>query len=173
VQRIIIVGNSGSGKSTLATKLAERLDIPYIETDSIFHQPGWKEIDSKLFRERLDALTQSHSWVLDGNYLRFTREIVWPRADTIVWLDYHFVRVVTQVTRRTFLRLFRGTELWNGNRETWRMAFSRQSIILWSIDMHYHYRKQFDKLLSSEAVDGKTVVQLKSPRETVAWLNDL
>jgi len=40
VHRVSVVGNSGSGKSTLAATLAAHLDAPWIELDSIYHQPG-------------------------------------------------------------------------------------------------------------------------------------
>jgi dephospho-CoA kinase len=40
MQRISIVGNSGSGKTTVARQLAAILDVPHIELDAIFHQPG-------------------------------------------------------------------------------------------------------------------------------------
>ena len=40
VHRVSVVGNSGSGKSTLAAVLADHLRAPWIELDSIYHQPG-------------------------------------------------------------------------------------------------------------------------------------
>jgi hypothetical protein len=127
-------------------------------------------LEHDLFRKTLDDLTREGDWVIDGNYLRFLYDLVWPRADMIVWLDYHFIRVVWQVARRTFGRLIHRTELWNGNRETWKMAFSRRSIILWSINMHYVYRKRFEKLLNGDLIRGKTIVHMKSPNEAKEWL---
>ena len=47
-----MVGTSGSGKTTVGRALAARLDIPFIELDSIFHQPGWTELPEEEFRER-------------------------------------------------------------------------------------------------------------------------
>ena len=42
-------------------------------------------------------------WAVDGNYSA-VRDIVWGRADTLVWLDYPFPVVMRQLTRRTLKR---------------------------------------------------------------------
>ena len=86
VQRVSVVGNSGSGKSTLGAALAARLGVPYVELDSIFHQPGWAELPRDEFRERVGALADGDAWVIDGNYTA-VRDLVWARADTVVWID--------------------------------------------------------------------------------------
>lgn len=52
-----------------------------------------------------------------GNYGR-VRDLLWPRADTIVWLDYAFPLVLGRLTARTVRRAVTGEILWNGNRET-------------------------------------------------------
>jgi adenylate kinase family enzyme len=39
--RVSILGTSGSGKTTLARRLAAALDLPHLELDAVFHQPGW------------------------------------------------------------------------------------------------------------------------------------
>jgi adenylate kinase family enzyme len=171
VKRVIVVGNSGSGKSTLGREVASRLGIQFIEADSIFHQPNWTELPEATFRAKMDELTHTERWVLDGNYQRFLFDITWPKADTVVWLDYHQSVVLWRVIRRTFGRLVnKNTTLWNGNRETWRMTFSKQSIILWSLNMHYTYRRRYEKLLGLPETAHLKIVHLKSPREAQDWL---
>ena len=39
--RILLVGNAGSGKSTLAWELAEKLELPVLHLDRIFHHPDF------------------------------------------------------------------------------------------------------------------------------------
>jgi shikimate kinase len=39
-----MVGTSGSGKTTVGRALAARLDVPFVELDSVFHQAGWTEL---------------------------------------------------------------------------------------------------------------------------------
>ena len=53
VHRVSVVGNSGSGKSTLAAALAAHLDVPWIELDSIYHQPGWNPLPAPDFKYRV------------------------------------------------------------------------------------------------------------------------
>lgn len=56
VHRVFVVGNSGSGKSTLAAALTEYLDAPWIELDSIYHQPGWNPLPARDFPARVEAV---------------------------------------------------------------------------------------------------------------------
>ena len=94
------MGNSGSGKSTLARVLAQRLSVTYVELDAIHHQPGWRPLPTADFRARVDALTAADRWVVDGNYSA-VRDLVWERADTVVWLDPPRRTVMRQVIWRS------------------------------------------------------------------------
>ncbi|MGH9217118.1 MAG: shikimate kinase [Acidimicrobiales bacterium] len=86
MRRVSLVGVSGCGKTTVGRKLALLLNVPFVELDSIFHQPGWCELPRGDFRKRVsDALT-AQGWVVYGNYSA-VRDLVWERADTVVWLD--------------------------------------------------------------------------------------
>ena len=86
-RRIAVVGTSGSGKTTLAHRLAERLGIPHVELDALHWGPNWTPVAADLFRERVAQALSGEAWVVDGNYSR-VRDIIWTRADTLVWLDY-------------------------------------------------------------------------------------
>ncbi len=114
-----VVGNSGSGKSTLARALAAELGVAHIELDAIYHQPGWQPLPAADFRARVDAATATGGWVVDGNYSA-VRDLIWARADTVVWLDLPRHAVMRQVIWRTLRRAMLRAELWNGNRERWR-----------------------------------------------------
>jgi adenylate kinase family enzyme len=145
VRRISVVGNSGSGKTTLARRLAEALSVPHLELDSVFHQPGWQPLEREVFRSRVDEFTAGESWVVDGNYSA-VRDIVWSRADTVVWLDFPRHRVMWQLTARTLRRMATGAELWNGNRERWQNLFRmnpEQSILAWAWTRHSVYRERY------------------------------
>jgi adenylate kinase family enzyme len=145
VQRIGVVGNSGSGKTTLAAGLAAALGLPHLELDSIFHQPGWEPLPRAEFRAAVTAFTAAGAWVVDGNY-QAVRDIVWSRADTIVWVDPPRRQVMRQVIWRTLSRMARRAELWNGNREPWSNLFRadpEKSIIAWAWTHDRVYRERY------------------------------
>jgi adenylate kinase family enzyme len=175
VERVSVIGNSGSGKTTLGRQLAEALDAPFVELDGIFHQPGWTELPAKQFRERVAAVTAGDRWVVDGNYSA-VRDLVWERADTVVWLTLPRWLVTARVLGRTVGRGVRRVELWNGNREQLRNLFSRdpmQSIVLFSFRNHHGSIQRYDRRLADPAQAHLHVVRLRSLREVRAFLDQV
>lgn len=169
-KRIVVVGTSGSGKTTLARKISQRLGVPHIETDALHWEPNWTEAPLAVFRARVEKAVGGASWVIDGNYGK-VRDIVWARADTLVWLDYPLPLVLWRLVRRTFKRIVTREELWGGNRERFSMAlFSRKSILLWAITSQPRHRRDYPVLLRKPEYAHLTVVHLRSPRETETWL---
>jgi adenylate kinase family enzyme len=149
VQRIVVVGNSGSGKSTLAARIAERIGAPHVELDSIRHQANWVELPDESFVAEVEERTRGGRWVVDGNY-PMVREVVWPRADTVVWLDPPRSVVMKRVLLRTLRRLVLRVELWNGNRERWTNLTStdpERSVVAWAWAEHEHYRATYQRLM--------------------------
>jgi adenylate kinase family enzyme len=172
MRRVAVVGNSGSGKTSLAAALADRLGVRHVELDAVFHQPGWQPLDAAEFRHRVEAETAADGWVIDGNY-RAVRDLVWDRADTIVWLDLPRRTVTWQILQRSFLRVARNEELWNGNRERWANLLSlnpERSVIVWSITKHRHYRRQYGEMLANGAYEPATVIRLRSRRAVREFL---
>lgn len=145
MMRVSIVGNAGSGKSTLAHALAVRLNVPHIELDALFHQPGWQPLPPEEFQARVATLIAGPGWVIDGNY-SLVRDLVWRRADTVVWIDLSRRTVMRQIIWRSLRRAGLRARLWNGNRERWRNLFSRdpnRSIIAWAWHRHTTYRQRY------------------------------
>lgn len=173
VPRISVVGNSGSGKSTLGRAVAARLGCPYVELDSIFHQPGWVPLPLDEFRARVADVVHADAWVVDGNYSA-VRDLVWERADMLIWLDLRRARVMSQLVRRTFRRGLWRTELWNGNRESLR-NFVRwdpnASILRWAWTNHAKYRSRYAAAAEDPAYSHIEFVRLTSRAEIARWLD--
>lgn len=145
VRRIYVVGASGSGKTTIARQLAHVLDVPYLELDSVFHQPGWEQLPVPEFQETVSQAVKEDGWVIDGNYSA-VRDIIWARVDTIVWFDLPRATVMRQIVWRTLRRAVTREELWNGNREPWQNFFSwapEKSVISWAWHTHPEYYARY------------------------------
>ncbi len=63
------------------------LGVPHVELDSLHWEPGWTEADPEVLRRRVEAALSTDGWVVDVNYSA-VRDLIWPRADTLVWLYY-------------------------------------------------------------------------------------
>lgn len=175
MQRISVVGNSGSGKSTLARRIAAALDIPHLELDSVFHQPGWQPLETGEFRRRVTEFTAGPAWVVDGNYSK-VRDIVWSRADTVLWLDPPRRRVMRQLIPRTLRRMATRAELWNGNREQWRSLLRLdpgESILLWAWTSHHTYRQRYLSAQADPANEHLDFIRLRTPDQAAALVRDV
>jgi adenylate kinase family enzyme len=167
--RVSVVGSSGSGKTTLGKALASRLDVPYVELDSIFHQPNWTELPDDEFQARVREAVAGDAWVVDGNYAA-VRPIVLGRATTVVWLDYSRARVMQQVIRRSAVRGITRQELWNGNREDPRTWLDTDHPIRWAWTHHARKRTEYEARFRSPELAHLDVHRFRRPRETRAWL---
>ncbi len=176
MQRISVVGNSGSGKTTLAVALAETLGLPMVELDAEFHQPGWEPRPTEEFRARVATLTAGPRWIVDGNYSAVVRDLVWARADTVVWLDLPRWRVVSQLVPRTVGRAVTRRELWNGNREPFTGMFRwdpERSILRWSWTRHRVYRTRYEAAMEDPAHTHLRFVRLGSRAEIARFIGGL
>jgi len=119
--RIAIVGPSGSGKTWLAVELSRRLGFRHVELDELHHGPNWESCGADVLRERVLDATDGESWIADGTYHSMIGDVVFERADTVMWLDLPVRVVMWRLVRRTYLRKRDKTVLWAGNVEGgWR-----------------------------------------------------
>lgn len=148
--RYLVVGTSGAGKSTFAGTLAIAKQCPYIELDSHYWGADWQAVPTEQFKQSVVEATQGPCWVADGNYSA-VRDVLWPRATHIVWLNYGRFTVFSRLLLRTLSRGIARTRLSHGNRESLRMAFfSRDSILFWSLTTYAKNQTKFAALRDGE-----------------------
>jgi adenylate kinase family enzyme len=163
MQRVLVVGASGSGKSVLAHSLAARLGAACVELDAIHHGPGW--VPRPTFAQDVDAATRGSAWVVDGNYSA-VRELLWLRADTVVWLDLPRWLVEWQVVRRSLARWIGRIELWNGNREPSPLGWlDPEHPVRWSWTKHGQYRVKYAARFADPAWAHLSRIRLLSRAE--------
>ena len=167
----------GSGKSTVAKAISVALGIPHLELDSVFHQPGWVELPTGEFREAVRTFTDQKAWVVDGNYTRHgIGDIVWPRADAIVWLDLPRAETMRRVGARTFRRITRREQLWNGNRERWVNVVDprpEHNILLWTWTRYGRVKDQYADRFEDPQWSGLERVRLTTPGEVDAFVDSV
>lgn len=177
MKRVAVVGSSGSGKTTVASAIARALSIPHLELDSVYHQPNWRELPSDVFRDAVRSFADRDSWIIDGNYARHgIADIVWPRADTIVWLDLSRSQTMRRIVPRTLRRIARSEELWNGNRERWTKLVDprpEENVILWAWTRHSTMRRDYGHRFAVAQGSHLTLIRLRTPAEIDAFVQSL
>lgn len=168
--RIVVIGSSCAGKTTFARELASVRGCPRIELDELFWSADWTPKPQSEFLRLLARDVDQPCWVADGNYSS-ARHVLWPRATTIVWLNYGLARVLARGLRRTLARSLFGVVLYHGNRESLRRAFaSRESILLWIVTTFHRRRRDFNALRASGRFSHLTWHEVTSPAEAKALL---
>jgi adenylate kinase family enzyme len=172
MRRVVVVGAPGSGKTTTATGIARRLGLPRVELDALHWGPDWTPVDNPIMRDRLRAAVAADAWVVDGNYFSLgSADIVWPRADTIVFLDLPRRTVMRRVLTRSLRRATLRTELWAGNRESIRNLFFARDSLLWFTWTEYpKYPNRYRALEHSAAWSHLQWIRLGSGRAAREWL---
>jgi adenylate kinase family enzyme len=168
-----VIGGSSTGKTTVSRELASLLGVPHIELDALHHDAGWQEAPADVLQARVDAALAAapDGWVVDGNYHGKLGTYVLERADTVVFLDLPLRTALRRVTWRTLRRSITREELWNGNRESFRIAFSRDSIVWWVIRNHGSHRKKWPERVA--LLTHLQVIRLRSAGEVRDWLQSI
>lgn len=165
--RIVVLGCSGSGKSTLASRLADKLDLPFIPTDGVYWRNDWTPVPEAEVRAWLDATTSSPRWVLDGNF-DAQRDLLWSRAELAVWLDLPWITTVLSVARRNIRWWMKGEAVWGGVRMTPSRVVSG---IRHAASSHALKRSTYPLLLLG--FPNLTVIRIRSRRELACWVERL
>lgn len=171
--RIIVVGTTAAGKSTLAEKLANLLDLDFVELDALYWQPNWVGTPEDEFLAKTANAIKSGRWVIAGNYSK-TIPITWRRAEVIIWLDYSLPLIFWRLVKRTVHRNMTRQLLWGTNRDRFWKHFnlwSDESLVRWLFMTYGKRKKQYPHLLSLPEHQHLKLLRFTSPKETAAWLD--
>jgi energy-coupling factor transporter ATP-binding protein EcfA2 len=171
-QRILILGRTGSGKTTLARELAAAIDVPHVELDALYFGPGFSTVPLPVLRERTTEAISGERWVTDGNKSA-VRDLVWPRADTIVWLDYPVAVSLWRLGKRALWRTsVLTTEASHSGDKAGlpKQMLSAAKGVLTALRSHRGQRRAYPKMFAEPQNRHLAVVRLRSPRATRRWL---
>ncbi len=174
-KRIVVVGVTGCGKSMLAERLADRLGLEFIELDALYWKPGWVESNLDEFREKVRTAISAPAWALAGNYSQ-VRELVWPRAEAVIWLDYKFQLVFRRLWNRTWQRWWKKETLWGSNYERLWPQFkiwSKESLFHWQVLSYRRHKRLYPQLFASPDYAHLKILRFKTPGEMEEWLHSI
>ena len=168
MNRVLISGISGSGKTTLAGTVSVLLGLPRFELDALHHGSGW--VKRQDFESDVDTFSARSRWVTEDQYHTALQDLLWQRADTVVWLDLPRRTVMQRVVRRSVVRAVTRRELWNGNREGFRDWLDAGHPIRWAWSQYESRRcETADRIARHPEL---TVICLHSGRDARRWLNE-
>lgn len=174
MNRIVVVGAPGCGKTTTAQAISAALGIPHVELDALWWEPEWVEAGPETFGARAAEAVAGEQWVVDGNYFSVgSREVIWPRADTIVWLDLPRRIAVPRVLRRSIRRVVRRELLWNTNREKVSNVVRFDSIVRFAWTAWPKYGERYRELIATGECAHLEWVHLRTPCEVDEWVSRL
>ncbi len=174
-RRIIVIGVTSAGKSTLAETLAQKLGLEFIELDALHWEPNWVDAPDDVFRQRVAAAISAPGWTLAGNY-SVVRDLTWPRAEAVIWLDYPLHIVFWRLLTRTLRRWWTRELLWGTNRENlWNhfKLWSDDSLFHWLFKTYWRRKREIPQFLARPEYAHLKLIHFKMPRETENWLNSL
>lgn len=165
-RKILIAGHGG--KTTLAKALAAKHRLPYVELDSLSHQPNWIETPKDEFRQLVRDALEEHSegWVFDGNYANDLKGMVAEKADTIVYVNMPYTLMMWRIFWRTVARARDKKLICGENVETWRKAFFSRDSLLWFLikNRKNFYGRRTARLRNWADASGARVIELNSSK---------
>ena len=170
--RILIIGRTGSGKTTMARQLSAILGVPHVELDSLFFGPNFSTVPLPVLRERTSAAILGEYWITDGNKSA-VRDLVWPRADTIIWLDYPLLVSLWRLGKRALWRtsvLKEQAEKTRKKSSLPKQLMAGAKGVLTALFSHRDQRREFPILFAKPENKHLAIVRLNSPEATQRWL---
>lgn len=176
-RRIVIVGQSCSGKSTLGASLVPLVGGEFADLDALGWKPGWQPSSDEEFQAHLRAVAARGAWVASGQYHRHASVTLWPRADTVIWLDILLRLITWRILRRPWTRWRKRELLWGTNTEkfweqlkVWR---PEESLIGYAFASRKEVRERYLTALADPRWAHIRFIRLRSSGEIKSFVQQL
>lgn len=169
-KRTIIFGSTGIGKTTMVKQIADAFSLPVIDIDTLRREAGKSASPEETFLHLVSESVKSDIWVIDGSYTS-AQDIVWPRAEAIVWLDFSFWVSLSRLIKRSLYRIFIRKKSEKPVKGRYQPAGERTSNYLRAIFTGRQRRKRYFATLYSSKYAHLHVIRLSSPEDAAMWLD--
>ena len=167
-RRILVYGVTGAGKTVAARRIAARSGLPLVLVDELTWQPGWVPVAEVTQRELFTTVAAEDRWVLDSAYGAWL-DVVLPRAELVVALDYPRWFSLQRLMRRTVIRSIDKKPVCNGNTESLRGILGEDSIIRWHFRSFARKRRRMRQWAAAD--DGPAVLLFSRPKDLERWIS--
>jgi adenylate kinase family enzyme len=137
--------------------------------DALFHGPGWAPIPT--FVDDVAEVVAGDRWVVDSHGYSAVQDIMWARADTVVWLAYPRRVAAARVTRRSFRRAWTGEPMFNGNTETFRSWLDPEHPVQWVWTNYEQRRRNLEERFADPRHAEIAKVRFTRPATAARWLD--
>ncbi|MFF5077919.1 hypothetical protein ACFY36_12765 [Actinoplanes sp. NPDC000266] len=176
MRRILITGLAGAGKTTLARRLSATTGVPWHSLDDLFYGPDL--LMAPAFPASVERITAGGAWIFDSGGPPPTdpvsagvRDLMWSRADTLIWLDYSQPVVLWRATTRSLRRIVTRRRLWHGHRDSPLQWLRPDHPIRRAWSAHSARRKDLTARIADPSHRGLEVVRLTRPSQAGSFLN--
>lgn len=166
MKKVIVIGGNGSGKSYFSVLLAQKLSLPLVHLDKIFHTDNWQNIPRDVFDKILLSELEKSEWIIDGNYNR-TIPLRFEYCDTVFYFDFSTFDCMKGVISRTF-KYYGKTrpDMADNCNEKFSPSFYFNVITF-----NKKHRKDYHRLLAG--CNDKSVVIFKNRKQVNDYLNNI
>lgn len=166
--RIIVVGSCGCGKTYTGKKISKNFGIPFTDLDDLYWLPNWIVQDRDKFISGIKETASKPSWVIAGSQFSL-RELTWPKADYVIWIDLPLPLLLYRVIKRSIKNIITKQPFCNGNYETLGRLFGKYSIVTWTIKRYFSKKQRYGPIFTQ----GGKYIHLKSKKELNNFLKKL
>jgi adenylate kinase family enzyme len=154
----------------MVKRIAEEFSLPVIDIDSLRREAGKSGSPEETFSLLIRESVKGDTWIIDGSYTS-VQDIVWSRAEAIVWLDFSFWVFLTRLIKRSLYRIFIRKQSERPIKARNQPASERTSTYLRAILTGKQRRQRYFATLYNSKNVHLHVIRLSSPEDAELWLD--
>ncbi len=122
--------------------------------------PNWEERPLEEEKRMVEEIVQREEWIMDG-----LRDMAVANVDTIVWLDFSFAKVMYRVIKRSMTRALTGMPLYHNNKETLRLALSKDSMIIYAMKTYKTKKQTYEIAINEDKFQNINWIRIRNQRD--------